>query len=311
MDYLCSKRLIVSASQIRPLNKLTMEGWISLHRSIKEHWIWKDPEKLKWWIDILLSVNHVDAKVVIGSRIFECKRGQSLNSLDTWAKRWNTNRSKVKRFLDMLKIDTMIETQSLHTTTLLTVCKYDSYQNNKNESETQVKHKWNTSETEVNTNNNKDNKDNSKDINILTVDVQNYVDHFNFLFNSKYKPNQSINKYLKHWLKTYSMDEIKEALTLSTKIDSFEAKICRTEPIKLLRMSNSNGAVDYIGNLLNTKTTSNQGISIKHCREKMNEATEQFLINKHNLPKDFFTWPLNDRLTELTVLKLTPFFVNK
>ena len=30
-----------------------MIGWIRLHRSIKEHWIYNDEKKLKWWIDVV------------------------------------------------------------------------------------------------------------------------------------------------------------------------------------------------------------------------------------------------------------------
>ena len=44
-------------------------GWIQLHRTIHKHWIWKDANKLKWWLDILLTVNHVDAKNLIGSQL--------------------------------------------------------------------------------------------------------------------------------------------------------------------------------------------------------------------------------------------------
>ena len=61
-----------------------MIGWISLHRQIQSHWIWKDAEKFKWWIDILLTVNNSPAKVNIGFEIFECKRGQSIMSIQNW-----------------------------------------------------------------------------------------------------------------------------------------------------------------------------------------------------------------------------------
>jgi hypothetical protein len=63
-------------------------GWISLHRKIQNHWIWEDPLKLKWWIDILLTVNHSDGEINIGLQLFDCKRGQSVMSLSSWAKRW-------------------------------------------------------------------------------------------------------------------------------------------------------------------------------------------------------------------------------
>src|SRR5687768_6515902 len=48
-------------------------GFIPLYRSIKDHWIWKDAEKLKWWIDLLISANYSSKKVMIGNRVIECK----------------------------------------------------------------------------------------------------------------------------------------------------------------------------------------------------------------------------------------------
>jgi len=50
-------------------------------------------------MDILLTVNHSDKKVLIGGVLFDVKRGDSIMSLDSWAKRWNWNKSKVRRFL--------------------------------------------------------------------------------------------------------------------------------------------------------------------------------------------------------------------
>jgi len=138
-------------------------GYISIYRSIKKHWIWDDPIKFQWWMDILLTVNYSDRKVNLGYEVFDCKRGESLNSLQTWAKQFNCHKSKVRRFFELLEKDNMIVTKSVHKTTHLTVLKYDSYQIQRNDDETEVKHRRNGSETEVTPNNkdnniNKDNK---------------------------------------------------------------------------------------------------------------------------------------------------------
>ena len=63
-----------------------MEGWIKIHRQIQKHWIWDNPEYLKAWIAILLSVNHDGKKVLIHGELFDCGRGESLISLSNWAK---------------------------------------------------------------------------------------------------------------------------------------------------------------------------------------------------------------------------------
>lgn len=139
------------------------KGWISINRKIQSHWLWEEKRefsKLEAWIDILLTVNHSEQKVMIKNTLFVVKRGESIKSLDTWAKRWNWNKSKVRRFLKVLQSDSMIVTKSESKTTLLTVCKYDSYQDIGNDNETIMKRKRNADETQMTPNNN-DNKDNN------------------------------------------------------------------------------------------------------------------------------------------------------
>ena len=126
-----------------------MSSWIKLFREINKHWIWQNSDYLKWWLDILLEVNHAHAKVVINNKIYDCNRGEKLYSLDTWAHRWGTNKSKVRRFLQLLQNDNMIVLKSETQTTRLTVCKYESYQESRNEDETQTKRKRNANETHL------------------------------------------------------------------------------------------------------------------------------------------------------------------
>ena len=124
------------------------KGWIKLSRNINHHWIWKDPIKFQWWIDILLTVNYSDAKVPIGFKVLECKRGESLMSLLTWSNRWGVSKSVVNNFFTMLKKDNMIETKNETVTIRLKVCNYDSYQLSENAFETQDKRKTNARQTQ-------------------------------------------------------------------------------------------------------------------------------------------------------------------
>jgi hypothetical protein len=129
-----------------------MSGWIKLHRSIKDHWLYTENRvfsKFEAWNDILLSVNFADAKQVIKGKIYNIKRGESTMSLDTWAKRWNWDKSKVRRFLTLLQSDGMIVLVSDNITTHLTVCNYASYQDERNASETPMKRKRNTDEIQT------------------------------------------------------------------------------------------------------------------------------------------------------------------
>lgn len=118
-----------------------------LHRKIRDHWIWKSDHRFKWWIDVLLSVNHCDNKVLIKGTLIECKRGQSVMSLDTWAKRWNVTKKTVKDFFELLQKDSMLVYEGMQNTTRITVCNYDSYQGMVNDTKTQSKRQVNATET--------------------------------------------------------------------------------------------------------------------------------------------------------------------
>lgn len=131
-----------------------MDGWIKLHRQIKEHWIWEDPAYLKAWLGILLTVNYENKKVLIQGELIECNRGQSLLSLAGWAKlfgkKWTIQR--VRTFLELLKRNEMITTEGLRKTTRLTVCNFDSYQFEQQTDNTQITRRQQTDNTQITTN---------------------------------------------------------------------------------------------------------------------------------------------------------------
>jgi len=126
-----------------------MTGWIKIHREINNHWIWNNSDYLKWWLDILIEANYSEGDVLIKGTVLKCGRGEKLYSIETWSKRWNTNKSKANRFLKLLEKGKMIVLKNETHTTRLTICKYDDYQDKETESETQVKRKRNASETQV------------------------------------------------------------------------------------------------------------------------------------------------------------------
>ena len=143
------------------------KGWISLNRKIQSHWLWvekREFSKLEAWLDILLTVNYTEKKVMIKNTLFTVKRGQSIKSLETWASRWKWSRGRVKRFFDLLKNDGMIEYKTNSKTTELTVCKYDSYQDTQtsNEHQTDIKQTSNEHQTNINNNVNNYNNENNE-----------------------------------------------------------------------------------------------------------------------------------------------------
>lgn len=106
------------------------DGWIKIHRKITEHWIWKNSQYVHAWMTILMTVNYETKRNVIQGEVIDCGRGQSLLSLQNWTRLFGNNWTiqKTRTFFDLLKADEMINTEGLHKTTRLTVCKYDDYQ---------------------------------------------------------------------------------------------------------------------------------------------------------------------------------------
>jgi hypothetical protein len=148
-------------------------GWVKTYRSLRRHWIWHEKPFTKGqaWIDILLDCNHEGKKVNIGNEIIYCDRGESINSLKTWAKLWGWNISKVRRFLKLLENDSMVVLKSTHNTTHLSVCNYETYQDRRNGSETNMKTIRNEGETKVATNKKYKNVKNDKNKNNISFEI--------------------------------------------------------------------------------------------------------------------------------------------
>ncbi len=125
-----------------------LTGWVKIFRSIRNHWIWKDPIRFQWWIDILLEVNHSPKTFAIGYKLFDCEKGECLMSLQNWSLRWGVSKTVVNNFLKLLEKDSMIIIKNETVTTRITVCNFETYQQNQNGNKTQQKRDRNATETQ-------------------------------------------------------------------------------------------------------------------------------------------------------------------
>ncbi len=197
-----------------------MSSWIKLFRDINKHWIWQNSDYLKWWLDILLEVNHATAKVVIKNKIYDCNRGEKLYSLDTWAHRWGTNKSKARRFLQLLQNDNMIVLKSETQTTRLIVCKYDTYQDMRNADETQMKRKRNADETHLTPiEEGKEEKEEKEEIN--TINFEKLLSFINSKTGRDFKiiNKNTKSKYYARLKEGYTKDDILKAITNAVNSD--------------------------------------------------------------------------------------------
>lgn len=106
-------------------------GWIKLHRSIQDNWIWnadKSFDKAHAFTDIILSCNHADSKIAFDGKPMVIKRGEWLTSLLQLSQRWGWSTKKVSNFLNTLEQDQMISQERNTKRTLIKVLNYNTYQ---------------------------------------------------------------------------------------------------------------------------------------------------------------------------------------
>lgn len=99
-------------------------GWIKLHRKILD-WEWfTSPSTLQLFIYLLLRANKEDKKW----RGILIKRGQLVTSVATISEETKLSTQQVRTSLNRLKSTNEITSETTNRFTLVTVCKYESYQ---------------------------------------------------------------------------------------------------------------------------------------------------------------------------------------
>jgi hypothetical protein len=147
---------------------MSKQGFIMLHRSIQEHWIYDEKRKFskyEAWLDMLMMANHSESKFVLGNELIELKAGQFVTSIRKLGERWEWSNTKVTQFLDLLNKDEMLLYKKDTKKTLITIVKYGFYQGKDEEKKTPKEHKNDAKTTQKHTNNNYNNVKNEKNDN--------------------------------------------------------------------------------------------------------------------------------------------------
>lgn len=100
------------------------EGWIKLHRKLVD-WEWfDDANTLKVWLWLLCSANHVDGRW----QGIEIPRGTLITSIGNMAAKLRLTPQKIRTSINRLKSTNEITTKATNKYTIITICKYDTYQ---------------------------------------------------------------------------------------------------------------------------------------------------------------------------------------
>jgi len=143
------------------------EGWVSVHRTIQDHWLWEDKpfSKGQAWIDLLMLANHEDSKFLLGNQLVEAKRGDVITSEIKLMARWGWSNTKVRTFISLLEKDSMLIKKTDSKKSVLTLTNYSVWQDSKSEKKVQQKCIRSALEVQKNTINNSNNSNNSNNVN--------------------------------------------------------------------------------------------------------------------------------------------------
>lgn len=143
-------------------------GYMWLHRQLLD-WEWfENSHMVHLWVYFLLKANYQDKKW----RGIDIPRGSFVTSLDTISKDTKLSIQSIRTCIEKLKSTGEITVESTHRYSIVTICKYDNYNDKNNDTNTvltQSQHTPNIVPTEsqqspntVLTITNKDNKDNKE-----------------------------------------------------------------------------------------------------------------------------------------------------
>jgi hypothetical protein len=123
-------RIITTKRGLKMSIQNKKQGWISVHRQITDHWLWKEKpfSRAQAWIDLILMANHTPNKFVLGNELMEVDRGQFITSEKKLMERWGWGKSKLRAYLDILQKDSMIVKKTDRKKTTLTICQYSDWQ---------------------------------------------------------------------------------------------------------------------------------------------------------------------------------------
>lgn len=109
-------------------------GWISLYRKFTE-WEWyTDANTMRVFLHLLLKANHKEGKWQ-GQVI---QRGQLITGRKTIADELKISERNVRTALDKLKLTNEITVKSTNKFSLVTIIKYDVYQDTQKENDQQI-----------------------------------------------------------------------------------------------------------------------------------------------------------------------------
>lgn len=109
---------------------MSRRGFFVVDRSLFDHHFFKSEAftEREAWLWLIGAAAWEATKVRVNRKEFAVTRGQLVHAIRFLAAKWQWSEPRVRRFLERLKREAMIDALAFADATLITVCKYDDYQ---------------------------------------------------------------------------------------------------------------------------------------------------------------------------------------
>jgi hypothetical protein len=111
---------------------MTDNGYVRAYRRAWSHAIFRDLLDAAIWNYLYQNAAWQDHRAFANGTRIELKRGQIFVSMRELALSFCCAETKIRRLINALSIDAMIETLPTHRGTIITICNYDQYQPSEN-----------------------------------------------------------------------------------------------------------------------------------------------------------------------------------
>lgn len=142
------------------------DGWISIHRKLREHSRYQDSEWVHLWVELLLRATHTSVKKVFDYKEITLKPGELLCSRKSLSKATGIKEHKIETRLKQMENAQQIRQQGGVTNRLISILKWGDHQGKLQPNAPRLLHDTSTDTPRDSTNNkgNKGNKDNKSTI---------------------------------------------------------------------------------------------------------------------------------------------------
>ena len=137
-----------------------MSGWIKIHRKFLD-WQWfEKPEAVQLFVYMLLKANHKDGNW----QGQEIKKGQFITSAQTISNDTKLSLQVVRTLLKKFELTNEIIVKSTNKFTMLTICKYECYQDENEDANKPITNNQQTTNKQSTTNKNEKKEKNEKEV---------------------------------------------------------------------------------------------------------------------------------------------------